>query len=456
MNSERIYYLNDLEPDIDGQYVLYWMQQSQRAEFNHALEQAARLANQYDKGLVVGFGLMDDYPEANERHYAFMLEGLAETRQSLHKRGIKLVVRRGSPDQVALQLAQEAVLVVCDVGYLRLQRQWHETVAKEAKQQVLAVESDVVVPVTIASDKQEYAARTLRPSLEKLWPDFLQNLSTTTVKTKSLNLSLESDFDVSNPDKVLADMELDREVGRVKNFKGGTTQAQERLTHFLRSALAGYAENRSDPAQDGSSRLSPYLHFGQISPVEIACKVAKASSGSQEDRDAFLEELIVRRELAMNFVYFAADDYDSYQGLPEWARESLQKHRDDNRPQRYTRKQLENADTDDPYWNAAMQEMRFTGYMHNYMRMYWGKKIIEWCNTPEYAWETALYLNNRYFLDGRDPNSYTNIGWLFGLHDRGWKERDVFGKVRFMNKNGLERKFDMEEYVAKIKELSDD
>ena len=170
------------------------------------------------------------------------------------------------------------------------------------------------------------------------------------------------------------------------------------------------------------------------------------------DREAFLEELVVRRELAMNFVEFG-EHYDSFRCLPHWARKTLSEHTEDHRPERDTAKQLERAETHDRYWNAAMNEMKKTGYMHNYMRMYWGKKILEWCNTPEFAYSTALYLNNKYFLDGRDPNSYANVAWIFGLHDRPWQERPVFGKVRYMNAGGLERKFDIEAYVSWVESL---
>ena len=192
--------------------------------------------------------------------------------------------------------------------------------------------------------------------------------------------------------------------------------------------------------------MSPYLHFGQISPLDLALAV-KESNAPAADRDAYLEELIVRRELAKNFVWHSRGDYDSYKTLPDWAQQTLAEHRDDDRPHRYTRPQLEAGQTHDEYWNAAMREMRETGFMANYLRMYWGKKILEWCNTPEYAYQTTLYLNDKYFIDGRDPNSYSNVGWVYGLHDRPWTERPVFGKIRYMNKNGLDRKFDMARYV---------
>ncbi len=210
---------------------------------------------------------------------------------------------------------------------------------------------------------------------------------------------------------------------------------------------------RNQPHRDAGSRLSPYLHFGQISPLTVALRVDAAGHASREDRDAVLEELLVRRELAVNFVHHAPEDYDRYRGLPGWARRTLAAHRDDPRPHRYSRRELEEARTHDRVWNAAMREMRHTGYLHNHLRMYWGKKILEWCNTPEYAHRVALELNDRWFLDGRDPSSYANVGWLFGLHDRPWPERRVYGTVRSMSAAGLARKTDPDAYVARVERL---
>ena len=442
----RIQRLNDDCPESDGSYVLYWMQNSQRASFNPALEHAIRIANGEDLPTVVGFGLMADYPEANERHFAFMLEGLCEVAETLSKRGIKLVVMRGEPDDVALRLSRSAYAVVCDRGYLRHQRRWRSRVAREAGRRVIQVEGDVVVPVSCASDRLEVAARTLRPKLERQWDDFLGEVIETEPVKESLRLGVKGDIDPTRPESVLSSLDLDRSVGRVERFRAGTTEARRLLARFLRSDLPGYRDARNDPSDPQCSNLSPYLHFGQISPVEIARKALAAKGGNDEDRSSFLDELIVRRELAVNYVV-NEPHYDAYRGLPAWARKTLEKHKRDSRPHVYTRSELECAQTHDPYWNAAMNEMRKTGYMHNYMRMYWGKKVIEWTNTPEYAFSTTLYLNNRYFLDGRDANSFANVAWLFGLHDRGWPERDVFGKVRYMNDKGLERKFDIDAYV---------
>ena len=449
MNENRIRPLNDEAFDESGIYVLYWMQQSQRAHTNPALEYAVRLANKQNQSVVVCFGLMADYPEANRRHFAFMLEGLAETVASLHDRGIKFVVQKGEPHQVALAFARQASVVVCDGGYLRHQRRWRRQLAAKARKRVIQVEGDTVVPVETVSDKREFAARTIRPKINAIQSDFLEDLRETKPRKSSLSLKIKTDIDLKQTEAALAQLPLRNGVDRSTRFTGGTSHARRRLKRFIIKHLKGYASQRNDPGAPQCSEMSPYLHFGQISPVEIALKVNAAKSGTRDDKQAFLEELIVRRELAANFVYFESD-YDSYKCLPGWAKETLEKHKKDSRPYQYTRNQLEKAETHDAAWNAAMTEMRLTGYMHNYMRMYWGKKILEWTNTPAYAYSTALYLNNKYFIDGRDPNSYANVAWLFGLHDRPWKERPVFGKVRYMSEDGLKRKFDIETYIQRI------
>lgn len=446
IEQARIHLLN-ADAVAAGRYVLYWMQASQRTEFNHALEYAAARANGLHQPLVVGFGLMDDYPEANARHYSFMLEGLRDVEAGLKARGIKFVVRRGSPEKAAVELATDASLVVCDRGYLRHQKRWRDHVADHAGRQVVEIESDVVVPVEAASDKHEFAARTLRPRIHKLWDQYLKPLRAHAAKKQSLHLDLAGDVDVTDPGAALATLKVDRSVPSAR-FKGGSVEAHRRLAAFVRGKLAGYHDGRNEPAAEHTSFMAAYLHFGQISPGEIAMK-ARDAAAPVDDRAAYLEELIVRRELSMNYCHFCPD-YDQYRGLPDWARKTLDKHRGDPRPYVYTRQQLEEARTHDPYWNAAQQEMTSTGFMHNYMRMYWGKRILEWKRTPEEAFEETLYLNNKYFLCGRDANSFANVAWIFGLHDRPWGERPIFGMVRYMNAAGLERKFDMAAYVKRV------
>jgi deoxyribodipyrimidine photo-lyase len=449
IQAERVAALNDRAEPASGDYVLYWMQQSQRTELNHALEYAVHRANELAQPLLVAFGLMDDYPEANLRHYTFLVQGLADVAGALERRRIPFVVRRGAPDEVVLELAQRASLLVCDRGYLRPQRQWRERVAREAPCRVIQVESDVVVPVQLASDKRETAARTLRPKISRHLERFLVPLPPATLEADAA--PAVSGEDLSDLDGLLGRMKLDRSVPPVPLFTGGTTAATKMLRAFIADSLPTYAAHRGQPQTNDVSHMSKFLHYGQISPVYIALELRKAGGG--ENTEAYLEELIVRRELPMNYVFYQPD-YDVYASQPEWARRTLAEHAGDQRPYLYTQEQLEQAATHDPYWNAAMTEMRTTGYMHNYMRMYWGKKIIEWSQTPEAAYRTTLYLNNKYFLDGRDANSFANVAWVFGQHDRGWTERTVFGKVRYMNAEGLERKADPKAYVAKVEKLA--
>jgi deoxyribodipyrimidine photo-lyase len=451
IEAARIRRLSERAPAA-GRYVLYWMQQSQRAAWNPALEHAVRSANERGLPVVVGFGLMADYPDANRRHYAFMLQGLAAVERALQARGIAFVMRKGAPAEVALALAGHAALVVCDRGYLRHQKAWREHVASAAPCAVVEVEGDVVVPVEVASDRHEPAARTLRPKLHRVWDDYLRPLDETPAEHDAGKLALRSGIDLSDLERALDDLQLDRGVPPVRRFAGGTGAARRQLAGFLENGLDGYADGRSEPGAFRCSLLSPYLHFGQISPVEVALAVRAARVGGAADRSSYLEELIVRRELSMNYVNFNRD-YDRYDSLPEWARATLRAHRDDPREHRYGTRELAAAATHDGHWNTAMREMVHTGFMHNYMRMYWAKKILEWSKTPEQAFATALALNNRYFLDGRDANSYANVAWAFGLHDRPWPERPVFGKVRYMNAKGLERKFDMKSYRYAVDRL---
>lgn len=443
--DQRITTLNDADAR-DGDYTLYWMQQSQRAELNHALEFAVQRANENDQRLCVAFALTDDYPEANLRHYQFLLEGLQQVAKSLSRRKIKFVLRKGDPPKVIHPFAKDASEVICDRGYLRHQVEWRDEVAKSAGTRVWQVESDVVVPVEVASDKREYAARTIRSKLNDRVDDFLDDLDTNAIEKDSRGLSISGE-DLADISAIVESMSLDRSVDASGEFVGGTSKAKAHLRQFIEDRLSSYGD-RKDLIDQKVSYLSPYLHFGQISPIEVALEI-KSSSGNSEQQENFLDELIVRRELAMNFVHYESD-YDGTNALPDWAAETLRQHEDDEREHQYTASQLEAAETHDPAWNAAMLQMKHRGYLHNHLRMYWGKKIIEWTNTTNHAYRTALALNNKYFLDGRDANSYANVLWLFGLHDRAHQERDIFGKVRYMSLGGLKRKCDIEQYIDNV------
>ena len=450
----RVRALNDADVRGTRRYVLYWMQQSQRAQHNPALEYAIQRANDLGKPLLVVFGLTDDYPEANRRHYTFMLDGLRETQEAMQERGVKMVVRRGAPDAVALSYADAAAVLVTDRGYLRHQKRWRRRVADEASCLVTEVEGDVVVPVETVTDKAEYAARTIRPKIHEHLDRFLALPEPASVRIPSMDLEVDDGLVLDNVEAVAEQLDLDDTVTPVRSlYRGGFSEAEAILESFQQKHLDGYDENRNQVQSSAVSHMSKYLHFGQVSPVWLAQQIQETEA-PEEDIESYLEELIVRRELAVNHVHFRPDTYDAFACLPEWARETLVDHADDEREHVYTRTELEGSNTHDPYWNAAMKEMRETGYMHNYMRMYWGKKILEWSPDPQTAFEWTLALNNRYFLDGRDPNSYANVAWVFGLHDRGWKERPVYGKVRYMSKGGLERKADPDAYVEKVDRLS--
>jgi deoxyribodipyrimidine photo-lyase len=446
VEPQRLLELNDA-PERSGGYVLYWMQQSQREAFNPALEVAVAAANRLSLPLLVGFGLMDDFPEANARHYAFMLEGLQETARSLRARGIAFVMRRGAPDEVALGLARRAALVICDHGYLRIQKQWRAHVAQAAGRRVLRVEGDVVVPVGVAASGAQVGARTLRPKIAAQRDRFLAPLRRLRPRVPGDALAVAGDVSLDDLAGLLGRLRLDHSVAPVPQLRGGYLEARRRLAAFVAGGLRGYVAARARPGEPQVSMLSPYLHFGQISPVEVALAVQGAAA-PRTDRDSFLEELIVRRELAANFVD-NTPDYDRYECLPAWAQRTLALHARDRRPVTYDYEALVGARTHDPYWNAATREMLATGYMQNHMRMYWGKKVLEWSASPQQGYAQLLRINNTYFVDGRDASSFANVGWVFGLHDRPWPERAVFGNVRYMNAAGLKRKTDIDVYVQR-------
>ncbi len=445
--DERVTRLNDQET-ASGRYLLYWMQQSQRAEGNPALEFAIQRANAVGQPLVVGFGLTADYPAANRRHFQFMLEGLQGVESALQRRGIRFLLRIGDPAEVATALGRDAGEVICDFGPLRHQRAWRSQVARAVPGTCWQVEGDSVVPLRVASEKREYAARTIRSKINDRRATFLHALRTTPLEQPSLEFPLAGES-LRRLDVLLEKLSIDDTVPPVETWTAGTVAARRRLRRFIDEELTGYDQASARPDAPQVSQMSPYLHFGQVSPRVIALEIEGAASAGKDDRAAYLEELLVRRELAQNFVFYT-DDYDQFSSLPDWCQETLAAHRDDPREYVYAASELEAGQTHDPVWNAAMQEMRSSGYLHNHLRMYWGKKILEWTNTPEHAYRTALMLNNKYFLDGRDANSFANVGWLFGLHDRPHQERPVYGKIRYMSAAGLHRKFAVDRYLDEV------
>lgn len=441
MKSERIHRLNDA-PVQAGQYVLYLMQSSQRLQCNLALCEAARLANETNLPLLILFHLNADYPEANYRHFKFMTDGLLECSANATKQGIGFELTVLPVNQLYTRYFKQAAAIVCDQGYLRPQREWKTKIADMVSCLVETVEDNLIVPITSASAKAEWSARTIRPKLIPKIAYFIEDAYTPFPLLKQA-YPHNGNHNQATATHFLQTIARHKYLKAV-DFNSGEKAALKTLANFIESKLAAYSPDRNDPSLAATSRLSPYLHFGQISPLQILQQI-RTLPGT----DTFTEQLLVRRELAHNFVYFTPR-YDDYTALPFWCRQTLKKHQTDPRPQLYSSEELENAATSDPYWNAAMNEMRQTGYMENTMRMYWGKKIMEWSPAPQEAYNLILSLNNRYFLDGRDANSYTGVGWCFGLHDRPWPPHPVFGTVRTMTARGLIHKYDLDTYCKKF------
>lgn len=464
--EERVKFLQD-RPAPKGRPVVYWMQASARTRSNHALEYAIHLANHRGQQLRVVFCLHPGYPGANARHYRFLLEGLRDVKANLADRGISFTLWRGDIGSIGTALSGLASTIVVDRGYLRHHRRWREELVQAVDCPVVQVESNVVVPVETASTKEEYSAATIRKKIHREWERFLrkppvQTIATPSVEEKPFSSARPAEFPFIDHDKLdrlaLGHTSIDElfavdtSVPKSESFFGGEEAARDLLSGFLESRLSGYVDRRNVPNEDGLSGMSPYLHFGHISPIDIAVAAHEYAGDEsyairQDDLDALLEELIVRRELAINFTEYNRS-YDTYDSLPQWSRNTLHDHATDPRPYDYSLETLEAAGTEDPYWNACQNEMVRTGKMHGYMRMYWGKKILEWTADPAEAYRRAVYLNDRYELDGRDPNGYAGVAWVFGKHDRPWTERSIFGKVRYMNANGLRRKFkEIDSYI---------
>ncbi len=450
VDKKRLEKINEVEL-MEKDFVAYWMQSSQRLEYNQALGYAVERANQLNQPLLVFFLLDSNYPEAEYGHFKFMLQGLQEIKDNFKDLGISFYLIDYHNLEDFKKITARASLVISEKVYLKHLRQWKEKAAESLEVPFYLVESNLICPVEEVSQKEEYAAYTIRKKingirdkyLKEYQPQNLQNKST--VKLAERDLKLVDDFDL-----YLDKINFEEKINYDKYFKGGYSQAKEKLSDFINNKLQDYDQKRNIPYLNYQSDLSPYLHFGQISAQEAAL----AALASEYNAEAFLEELIVRRELAFNFVYYNQNYDQSLKDiLYDWAYETLLEHQSDQREYLYNYQQLEKAETHDQYWNAAQKEMLITGKMHNYMRMYWGKKILEWTAEPEIAYQWALKLNNKYSLDGRDPNSYAGVAWIFSKHDRAWKERSIFGKVRYMNAAGLERKFEMEKYLSKINNL---
>jgi deoxyribodipyrimidine photo-lyase len=426
---------------------VYWMSRDQRTRDNAALLFAQRLALARREPLLVCFCLAPRFPGATWRAYDFLLRGLAETAAALEARAVPFVLLEGEPAAAVPAFVHRvgAGALVTDFDPLRVKREWVRAVAGAVRVPFHEVDAHNAVPCWLASPKLEFAARTFRPKLERVLDDWLHEFPALLRHPHPWRRGVpRPDFDGA-----LRRLAPDRSVAPVASIAPGERAAQRALAGFVRRGLAGYDRRRNDPTADGQSGLSPWLHFGQLSALRVALAV-RAAQAPPEDRAAFLEELLVRRELSDNFCLYQPR-HDSFEGLPAWAQRTLDRHRRDLRPYRYADERLESGSTHDPLWNAAQRQLVDGGKMHGWVRMYWAKKILEWTASPEEAIRVALRLNDRYSLDGRDPNGCVGVLWsVGGLHDRPWGEREVFGQVRYMSLDGARRKFDVDAYVRKV------
>jgi len=431
-------------PNPAGTCVVYWMQRAQRGLDNPALDVAVEAANALAQPAIVFFAPVPFYPRANLRHYRFLAQGIPDIAGSLKKRNIGFVLRR-FPEHSLIKFCEEVrpSLVVGDENLMREPEAWRRSTAMKLRLPLWTVDADVIVPSKLL-EKAQYAAHIIRPRLQAQLGQFLVPQKNTKAKVawrrpEGLQ-SLDPDFEITQR------WPLDTSVGPVSGFRGGTKEALRLLEEFINHGLATYGTKRNKPELNGTSRLSPYLHFGHISPLTIALAVQKTDA-PKADKEAFLNQLITWRELAVNLVRFNPN-YDNFECAEPWAHRTLAHHAKDNRPVVYSEQQFEHAESHDPLWNAAQMQMVTTGWMHNYLRMYWAKKILEWSPSPDHAYQIAVRLNDKYELDGRDPNGYAGIAWsIVGKFDRPWFERPIFGQIRYMSGQSTGKKFDSKTYI---------
>ncbi|WP_283407395.1 deoxyribodipyrimidine photo-lyase [Anoxynatronum buryatiense] len=423
--------------------VVFWMSRDQRAEDHWGLIYARGQAEILRTFLVVVFCIAPNYLLAKQSHYHFMIQGLKEVAVDLENKGIPFHVIQGKPQVCMPKLISEwdASMLVMDFNPLRIKRDWENQITEAVDCAVHQVDSHNIVPCWKASDKLEYAAYTFRPRIMKKLKEYMTDYPPVASQKVSgewfVKQNWEWMIEARNPEK------------KTFHFQSGKKAAFAQLKRFLERGIHQYGKESNQPLSDAVSRLSPSIHFGQISTQRIALEIIK-SEVEGIHQEAFLEQLIVRRELSDNFCFYQPL-YDQPAAFPRWARETLSQHENDQREYLYTREELESAATHDMLWNAAQLEMKWTGYLHGYLRMYWAKKILEWSPDAATAQQVAIYLNDTYLLDGRDPNGYAGIAWsIGGVHDRAWAERSVFGKIRYMNSQGCRRKFDIEAYITGV------
>lgn len=424
--------------------VIYWMTREHRVHDNRTLVLAQKYAHENNVPLLVVVAFRKDLSNHSilTRTFRFITEGLQDVEKALEKLIVPFVYLQGNPPNEILKLAKKlkSETVFTDLYPIKPFRRWQKEVGDETN--LIVVDSHNTVPVWEVSEKKEFAAYTIRPKIWKKFDEFYSPLPKLTKQQSVLNSSLEK----PNWTQIVDSTEVINGYPNSR-LKGGWSEGKKMLGDFISNRLSGYAEHRNDPSKNATSHLSPYLHFGHLSSHEVIDAV-QGSHAPQKDKDGFLEEFVIRKELSDNFCYYE-NEYRNLKGIHDWAKATLKDHTGDKREYTYSYEELRDSDTHDSAWNAAQTQMVQSGSMHGYMRMYWCKKIFEWTKSPDEAVKIAIKLNDTFSLDGRDPNGYVGILWsIGGLHDRAWTERAIFGKIRYMNQKGLQRKFDIEKYIT--------
>lgn len=449
MNSNRIYEYRSFEQPTHGE-IVYWMSRDQRIDSNWAFSYAQRLSIEHKLPLRIIFTLSPLFLEATIRQYTFMIEGLKEVEQRATSLNIPFTLLLGDVVSTMVQFIQSSQIaaVITDFDPLKIKRIWKEKILSETSVPFIEVDAHNIVPCRFVSQKVEFGAYTIRPKIKRNLDEYFE----IPPQPKQNEFAIFPVNNTTNWDEVYSSLKVSNSVLPSTVYLPGREEGLSVLQTFIQQKVESYGTLRNDPTKGMISNLSPYLHFGQVSAIECAVQAKQLEEEFPDSVESFLEELIVRRELSDNFCLYNSR-YDSFDGFPDWAKNSLNDHRNDKREFTYTLEEFENSATHDALWNAAQNEMVRTGKMHGYMRMYWAKKILEWTKTPEEAHSIAIYLNDKYQIDGRDPNGYVGVAWsIGGVHDRAWFERPIYGKVRYMNYNGCASKFDVKQYIRQQSE----
>jgi deoxyribodipyrimidine photo-lyase len=481
-NSQRVFKRNSCQPNSDQEYVLYWMQINRRLQYNFALDYAIAWANKLDKPLLIFEAFSCDYPWANARTHTFMMQGMKEHLDYAKQKNLNYVSfveeESGQYERLLKKLASRACLLITDEYPVFIMKERNDKYSDQMDIPYISIDSNGLIPLGI-TDKDPYSAYFFRKIMQKHFVEAFTNppnqYPVRQLKNSRKIKLPDSIFDglpdaetvLNNISGFIDDLDINHQVKPI-DWQGSRKAALGMMGQFINSGLLEYDKKRNDPDENSTSHLSPWLHFGKISEYEVVKTVLdhqpngwdldkitynNGSAGGffngNPNIDSFLDEIITWREVGFHFAHHR-DDYDEYESLPGWALNTLNDHRNDPREWEYTYGEFEQAQTHDELWNAAQTQLREEGIIHNYLRMLWGKKVIEWTPDPETALKYLIDLNNTWAIDGRDPNSYSGIFWCFGRFDRAWQERPIFGKIRYMTSESARKKVKLKQYLNKF------